>query len=623
MGINVDTVSSLFFRTPMRDLLRGRVTGRHDVERMIKQSGLSDSASQCISKTIKLTHLWPTENIDVANELIAHFLDGLKADSSLDEMLENYGNERHTARLIRRAKLRQRPIFWHLFKWLRRSVIVLFLAYLLVLIRFLTGSPQVKTDYFASLNARTMAVPEEQRAWPLYREALVTMQIADAPTRELLRQGSEPGSPDWDAVAAYLQEHHSSLELLCAGSEKPVLGLPFLPTREYNENDRRALGITPEELDAIVVSDKHNGPPEVGLIHWRALWNVIRPLTLDTRLAISESDGDRVARNIKAILLTFSQFQGPSHGMFHGYGNWVIGRTRDLLTQILIHDPQLLTDQQLRDLAHLLASTDTRPEESLKSLSMTFEHYIQWLYTDDGQGDGRITPAGLHLLEQEHGEGFWLNTYANAGFDTFDARGLMQQSSIHLSLSPLAMIHIASRKEIMNKLDELNRITIEELEQPLWINAQSSADAQMKAWSYGDRARYMPLRVLRHEYGYFKRDAEDFRGQKEGMLVGIALELYRREYGYWPKTLNDLTPGYLPSVPLDRLSGDPLRYRVTDDGPIVYSVGVDGDDDGGTPDYDEDVDGNLHLGYVGPRYYNGHGPVDDGDWILWPVPREE
>lgn len=619
MVINVDTVSAMFFRTPMRDLLRGRVTGRHDVEQMIKQSGLSDSASRCISRTIKYTHLWPSENIDVANELIAHFLDGLEADGSLDELLENYGNERHTARLIRRAKLRQRPIFWHLFKWLRRSVIVLFLAYLLVLLRFLTGSPEIKTDYFASLNAITMAAPEEQRAWPLYSEALITMNLADPLTRELLHAGSEPGSPRWDAVMVYLQEHHSSLALLRAGAEKPVLGLPYLHAREYNENDVRALGITPEEIDAVVVSDKHNGPPEIGHLHWRALWSVIWPLTLDARLAVSESDGDRAARNIEAILLTYSQFQGPSHGMYHGHWNWVIGTTRELLTHILIHDPQLLTNQQLRDLAHLLASTDTRPEERLESLSEAFEHYTQWLYTDDGHGDGRITPEGLRLLEQEHGEGFWLYPYGN---DAFEVRGLMQQNSMYRSLSPLSIFFTASRREIMDKLDELNRITIEELEQPLWINAQSGAEAQMKAWSYGDRARYMPLRVFRYQYGQFRGDAEDFRGQKEGILVGIALELYRREHGVWPKKLNDLTPGYLPSVPLDRLSGDPLRYRVNDDGPVVYSVGIDRDDDGGTPDYDEDVEGNLHLGYVGPRYYRGYGPADDGDWILWPSQRE-
>ena len=40
-------------------------------------------------------------------------------------------------------------------------------------------------------------------------------------------------------------------------------------------------------------------------------------------------------------------------------------------------------------------------------------------------------------------------------------------------------------------------------------------------------------------------------------------------------------PSYLKEVPLDPLNGQPLRSRVTEDAYTVYSVGPDGDDDGG------------------------------------------
>lgn len=65
------------------------------------------------------------------------------------------------------------------------------------------------------------------------------------------------------------------------------------------------------------------------------------------------------------------------------------------------------------------------------------------------------------------------------------------------------------------------------------------------------------------------------------MQLGFALELYRRDNGSPPKSLEDLTPRYVKSIPLDPLSGDKLKYVVKDGGFTIYSVGRNGTDDGG------------------------------------------
>jgi hypothetical protein len=64
-------------------------------------------------------------------------------------------------------------------------------------------------------------------------------------------------------------------------------------------------------------------------------------------------------------------------------------------------------------------------------------------------------------------------------------------------------------------------------------------------------------------------------------VAALAAERYRRDKGRWPEALTDLVPDYLPQVPTDLFDGGPLHYRRLEDGVVVYSVGPDGQDDGG------------------------------------------
>lgn len=64
--------------------------------------------------------------------------------------------------------------------------------------------------------------------------------------------------------------------------------------------------------------------------------------------------------------------------------------------------------------------------------------------------------------------------------------------------------------------------------------------------------------------------------------VAIALERYRLANGYFPEKLDALSSKFLGTIPHDVVSGEPLRYRRTDDGSfILYSIGWNETDDGG------------------------------------------
>ena len=57
--------------------------------------------------------------------------------------------------------------------------------------------------------------------------------------------------------------------------------------------------------------------------------------------------------------------------------------------------------------------------------------------------------------------------------------------------------------------------------------------------------------------------------------VVLALFNFKQDYGYFPKDLDDLTAGYMQSIPYDRFSGNDLGYQKYGDYFLLYSVGND------------------------------------------------
>jgi hypothetical protein len=77
-------------------------------------------------------------------------------------------------------------------------------------------------------------------------------------------------------------------------------------------------------------------------------------------------------------------------------------------------------------------------------------------------------------------------------------------------------------------------------------------------------------------------DAED-RATMQFDLVKLAFALAacRTDHGGYPAKLADLVPKYVAAVPKDIFNGEELRYKREAEGYLLYSVGVNGKDDGG------------------------------------------
>lgn len=65
------------------------------------------------------------------------------------------------------------------------------------------------------------------------------------------------------------------------------------------------------------------------------------------------------------------------------------------------------------------------------------------------------------------------------------------------------------------------------------------------------------------------------------LQLAFALAAFHKDTGKYPAKLADLAPRYLAAVPNDLFAGKPLVYKPADKGYLLYSVGVNGKDDGG------------------------------------------
>jgi len=80
--------------------------------------------------------------------------------------------------------------------------------------------------------------------------------------------------------------------------------------------------------------------------------------------------------------------------------------------------------------------------------------------------------------------------------------------------------------------------------------------------------------------------------------AGLAAERYRLVRGKWPDSLDALVPAYLPAVPADPFTGEPMHLRRLEDGLVIYSVGADKKDHGGNLEHlSEETYGHADYGF--------------------------
>jgi hypothetical protein len=102
--------------------------------------------------------------------------------------------------------------------------------------------------------------------------------------------------------------------------------------------------------------------------------------------------------------------------------------------------------------------------------------------------------------------------------------------------------------------------------------------------NFYDRWRFLLSDAFLSNIEFATRPIFEYEAQREMTVAAIAIKHYQLRAGALPPDLAALVPAYLSQLPRDWMDGKSLRYRANPDGAFtLYSVGLDGRDDGGDP----------------------------------------
>ena len=349
-----DSLWSRFRTTPWRDLLRGRLTGSLDYRHVMMEFDLPQPVLETVDEVVRRARLWPREKCDVATELCAHFADGLQTGHTAEELQKSFGSTKESAKLIRRAKVRCRPLKWQIWRrgWQATAAVVglVTTVWSVLLIRFVTAKPTITFDVVAEYDQESRAIPAGDRTWPLYRKGLMRLSREELSgyefrVMEVLEVG--PSDPHWPEARPFLTEREDVVELFLRATSKPELG--FINRDPANAGWLGAGGDW----------EKYNAPDTHGyfilLAQTQDLRSVLRLLIGACHAAIEDGDGPRMATLLTALLRI------PDHARqtFDGYivdlvAFSMLRKTSDLITSTVLEHPELFTDDDLHSLAQRL-----------------------------------------------------------------------------------------------------------------------------------------------------------------------------------------------------------------------------------------------------------------------------
>lgn len=476
-----------------------------------------------------------------------------------------------TESIVDRDEPPQASRIGRLARWLARSLtisLIVFLAgYFWFAIPFWFGKPNVSRRFVSDFNRQVAALPPEETAWATFRAAALVpkVQVEGDPWQEGII-ATTPDDPLWGAFVVAVEKNRprvvmareASLKLRIGGLLSTESDPAFDSKRPLEERANSKWSVDVEENPLLL---------ECMLPGLGAVRGLMRDVISDVRVAAEANDSRRVVDGIQTILRLSELAPDPPELICQLVGIAVAASATGEIGRTIAAYPGLLDDADLLCLSqdlHRMLSVWRQIEFSWER-DMTYDVVQRW-FTDDGNGDGMLTMNGLQEAFKD----------AN--------RGPLSWSDLLWS-GPMGSKAFGSRKQVVDLLDRVIAGAVVDGHTPVserisWrsIDAVEGPNADI-----GFKGSLI-VTISTRTFAKAIDSLQGLRARIEATRFVIEVERFRLRNGEYPKSVEQLVNAGFNGPPLDIFDARPLRYLFRGgEMPLVYSVGVDREDDGGAP----------------------------------------
>ncbi len=634
---------------PPRELMRCS----RDWKSHLQSSALPAPIKTLIVTVVARSRLRRNEKLQVAQELSSHFEDGLHRGQGGEQLIEDFGDPLVAAQLIRSSKIRNRSTMSKLLSLGMWGGLAFILSFFGLTAFFHFGKANPSVDYTIDFNRTAAQVPVEERAWLFYRDAYSKAGLAEGggglQMSELFVKSDEEGRNDrlvrptdteaWPVAVEKLKSLEDVLDSARRCRSLSYLGLPLeIDRNRYSPEDRAALFPKTEFPVKATGEDSTNASEVIMnqsmmmilLPHYQSFRQLSRALVVDARLAIEQGDFERVTQNIEAIYGIGQQFGNEVCAVGDFISFAVLTHGHDLVDEILPSHLDAMTSDQLARIQNALSRFRAIDfYDAVESRAMAMDIF-QRTFTDDGNGNGRITAAGLEFFEKTQ--------FVFLSPSLKDEPALTKRAAEHLRplTAPFSLISFPTRQlavdKFMQELDEL----VERIKMPFHETIDNFPKDEAD-----DTGISLILNMLPPKFHLQAAFAKADANQRATIAV-LAAYRYQRKHGQFPDSIDQLVGEFLDELPLDPFDSKPLRYRREKEGFRIYSIGFDRVDNGGQrilvnrhnpgipvdfqpsetettsePGSPSRKDG-IEFRPQKTSEFDLTGSQSKGDWVLWP-----
>ncbi|HLJ10190.1 MAG TPA: hypothetical protein VKU82_03320 [Planctomycetaceae bacterium] len=560
---------------------------RPRVRNELLQAELPAPLVRLIAEVTARTRLWRRERDEVARELCAHFGDGLAAGRTSEELIKAFGPVPVAAKLIRRARIRNRPAASQIGRRLSQatlaSVVLATVLWGFLIVRLHTAGTPGSYDPIEAIDAARLATPADERAWPLYRQALEEFIPSEAldswkTVDEALCSG--PPHKYWAAALDQLAKNERSLNLTLEGTTRSEFGYVYRDVANDVWLHKAYMRSSAE------IYKPNQNPGMIVLPQIQELRALFGLLFGAAHRAAEARDGLATVNYLEAYFRVASQlWRSAEFTIIEHNAAYRMRQAAEVLTRYVDTTPYIFEDSHLQRLHNALAELAGErfvPRHELLR-SMIVES-LNSMYSNDGSGNGLLTSQGIDELRQSINGSSLPSEFADwkPWLERASSSRWWETMRREMVDSTLSFV-VADRAESLALAEELLRLFAEDLARPPWDGSESAFDAELTRLTESPelQQRFLPVLLLCRCHSFLFDRALIMKAQKarDTALVALALERYRRANGAWPESLAALVPEFLDAVPLDPYDGNPIRFLMRGGRPVVYSVGLDRQDD--------------------------------------------